>query len=61
MILYLIVGLVWSMFLEYYTTKYFEGPIGESFNWRERTFHIAAWPLSFGYFIYTWIIYKDND
>lgn len=61
MMVYLLIGVLWSMFLEYYTTTHFQGPIGEPFNWRERTFHIGAWPLSLGYFVYTWIKYKDND
>lgn len=53
--IYFLVGTMWCWFLEYYTTKYFEGKMGEPLTWKERAFHILLWPVSFSYFIYTFI------
>lgn len=61
MILYFILGVAWSAFLEYYTTKNFKGAIGAPMTTKERLFHITLWPISLGYFIYTFINYRDYD
>jgi len=58
---YILIGLIWSAFLEYYTGKYFVGAMGAPFIWRERLFHITLWPITLSYFIYTFFKYKDNE
>lgn len=59
--IYLLIGLVWSWWLEYYTGKHFEGKMGAPFTWRERLFHITLWFVSLSYFVYTFIKYNDNE
>lgn len=51
MINYVVVGLVWCLWLEYFTTKNGMG------TWvlRERLFHIALWPVSLAIFIIEFI------
>ena len=48
MLVYLLVGIVWCGWLEWYTTK----ELGASWIWRERIFHVLLWPVSFGIFVY---------
>lgn len=52
MIEYLGLGVIWTLWLEYYTTKHFEGsPLGE-WHWVERFVHIALWPGMVIFFLY---------
>ena len=48
---YILVGTVWSCWLEYFTTKHLEGEYGASWKWLERAFHITFFPISIGTFI----------
>ena len=49
--LYLIIGLIWCGWLEYYTTEQLKGFLGRPWIWRERFFHTRLWPISWGTFI----------
>lgn len=49
--IYIIIGVCWTGWLEYYTTNNFSGKIGSDWTWGERTFHIISWPLSLYVFI----------
>lgn len=51
-ITYVIIGVAWAWWLEYFTTKHLEGTYGEDWKGRERVFHIVLWPCSVGVFIY---------
>ena len=44
------VGCVWSMWLEYFTTKHLEGEFGKDWKWNERIFHITLFPISLAVF-----------
>jgi len=48
---YVTVGCIWSLWLEYFTTKYLEGEYGKDWNWPERLFHIVLFPISLAVFI----------
>lgn len=52
---YITVGCIWSMWLEYFTTKNLEGEYGQAWTWVERVFHIALWPVSLLTFIVSMI------
>jgi hypothetical protein len=52
MILYILVGVLWSWWLEWFTTNNLPGIAGKSWVWRERIFHSLLWPVSLGVFIY---------
>jgi hypothetical protein len=45
---YLLVGILWCWWLEYYTTSM--GMI--NWVWRERIFHTVLWPVSLSIFLY---------
>jgi len=45
---YVIVGLLWTFWLEWYTTK--DGM--NKWVWRERIFHTFAWPISLSVLLY---------
>lgn len=57
-LIYFGLGTIWSWWLEYYTTKYLEGLLGEEWLWRERFFHITFWPVTFSFFIYN--VFKNK-
>jgi hypothetical protein len=61
MIIYLIVGLVWVAWLEYYTTRNLEGEDGRKWNIGERIFHLVVWPFSVGTFIYHFFKAMNDD
>jgi|9_EtaG_2_1085328.scaffolds.fasta_scaffold12084_5 hypothetical protein len=52
MIIYIILGLIWSLWLEYYTTSYIQGEYGSDWSWFERVFHLTLWPYSLIVFLY---------
>lgn len=49
---YLIIGLIWCFWLEWYTTNHVEGTMGRKWLWRERIFHTVLWPFSLSIFLY---------
>ncbi len=49
---YLVIGLIWSLWLEFYTVKSLAMP---DWVWRERFFHIIFWPISLSIFVYTFL------
>ena len=57
MIIYLLIGTIWSFWLEYYTTSNIEGRLGQPWIWKERVFHIVVWPYSLGTFVYA--LYRE--
>jgi hypothetical protein len=56
MIIYLILGLLWLMGFERFTTK-----ISDDIEWsnKERIFHVIAWPLLLVTFL--WRIFNPTD
>ena len=50
-IFYIIPGLIWSGFLEWFTTSKLERIYGEPWQMRERIMHSFLWPLSFLKFV----------
>jgi len=49
---YVLVGILWSLWLEYYTVRSLQMP---DWIWRERFFHIIFWPISLSIFVYTFL------
>lgn len=49
--LYLIPGMLWAGFLEYYTTHNLEGDYAKDWVVVERLFHALLWPISLLIFI----------
>lgn len=54
MITYIIVGLMWCAWLEYYTTKH-QLPEARDWSTRERLFNTLLWPVSLGVFVITFL------
>lgn len=52
---YIVAGIIWTGFLEYYTTTKVEGPAGEPWVLLERILHILFWPVGFLIFTYNFI------
>jgi len=50
--IYILIGVLWCFWLEWYTTNNLPGLAGRSWVWRERIFHSVLWPVSLGIFIY---------
>ena len=48
---YIIPGVLWGGWLEYFTTKNLSEPFNRPWNMPERSMHIFFWPLSFSKFI----------
>jgi len=61
MLYYLLIGVVWSWWLEDYTTSNLDGIYGQPWIWKERAFHILVWPWSFGKFLYEIIKQINNN
>ena len=59
MLVYGLLGIIWSWWLETYTTSNLQGELGRPWVWRERVFHIFLWPWSLGTFVYA-IIREHN-
>lgn len=55
MIYYLVMGVTWTAWLEWYTTRNLEGMLGRDWAIRERIFHCMLWPYSLGIFILEFI------
>jgi hypothetical protein len=53
MLVYLGLGVLWTWWLEYYTTKYLDGRLGEPWNFKERVIQIITWPFGLLVFLYT--------
>ena len=50
--LYLGAGVLWTWWLEYYTTTHLPEELGGDWYWRERFFHIFLWPATLSIFLY---------
>jgi hypothetical protein len=59
--LYLLPGLIWAGYLEYYTTHYLEGEYAKDWVWVERLFHSFLWPISLVIFIIAFIREINNN
>ena len=46
MIIYLLLGLAWTGWLEYYTTSYLEDDMGSAWSMKERFFQCFLWPIN---------------
>ena len=46
MLVYLLLGLAWTGWLEYYTTSYLEGDMGSTWSMKERIFQCLLWPIN---------------
>mgnify|MGYP001590842159 FL=1 len=57
MLVYFILGTIWSWWLEHYTTSNLDDVYGQPWVWKERLFHISLWPWSLVTFIYA--MYKE--
>lgn len=55
MIYYLGIGVCWTAWLEWYTTRNLEGMLGRDWVTRERVFHTLLWPYSLGIFAFEFI------
>lgn len=51
MITYLIIGVVWTGWLEYYTTAHLQSLNGPEWTFKERILQCALWPINFIIFI----------
>ena len=54
-LLYVFIGGLWSLWLEYFTTNNLEGKMGEPWNNFERIMQWVFWPIYFSVFIFNWI------
>lgn len=51
-LLYVVIGIIWSCWLEYFCTSELDSPYDKPFTNSERGFHTAVWPLSLSSFLY---------
>jgi hypothetical protein len=51
---YLIIGVIWAAWLEWFSTTELEYPYNVDWKWKERVFNIVLWPLAFGVFLYNY-------
>ena len=51
MIIYILIGLVWTAWLEYYTTRNLDGELGSEWSNKERIAQCALWPINVTIFI----------
>jgi hypothetical protein len=49
---YLLQGVIWLWYLEWYTTNRLPEPYNKPWTWRQRAYHGLLWPLSLG----TWVL-----
>ena len=52
---YLLIGAIWAMWLEYYTTRNLDHPYNLPWALLERLFHVTLWPYSLGLFVFTFV------
>jgi len=59
---YFIIGVIYSMALETWTTNNLEGRLGQPWTNNERVYHIVLWPLSLSIFVYNFLkeIFKND-
>ena len=48
---YILIGIIWCGWLEWYTTKNPAEGVPRHWIWRERVFHTLLWPVSLSIFI----------
>jgi hypothetical protein len=61
-ILYTIAGVIWAIWLEYYTDKHFDlKKIDKEWTTQERLFHIVLWPLNLTIFIIAFVRGINGD
>ena len=53
---YLMIGLLWTWWLEWFTTTTLQGKYGQPWRFNERLFHSILWPYSLGTFLYAAIV-----
>lgn len=58
LLIYLVLGVIWSAWLEWYTTTYLDGEEGSPWRMSERIVQILLWPYLLGYFLSE--IYKNS-
>ena len=51
-LIYLMIGVAWTWWLEWFTTTTLEGKYGQPWEVKERLFHSLLWPYSLGTFVY---------
>lgn len=49
---YIIIGLCWTGWLEWFSTNELEYPYNMQWTFKERFFHISLWPISLTVFLY---------
>jgi len=54
-LVYGLIGLIWSCWLEYFTTKNLEAPFNEPWVMYERIYHVVLWPYALSVFIYQFL------
>jgi len=52
---YLLLGTIWTLWLEWFCTNNLEGQLGRPFTNPERLFQILIWPGSLAIFIYNFL------
>lgn len=55
MVTYLLIGLIWCFWLEWYTTGNPDVKMNGLWTIRERIFHTLLWPFSLGLFVYEFL------
>lgn len=59
---YIAIGIIWGVWLEYFTTRHLDEYRTEGWNNRERVFHLVLWPYSLGVFLKSAVssMFKDK-
>jgi|11_taG_2_1085331.scaffolds.fasta_scaffold12862_6 hypothetical protein len=59
-LIYTMIGLVWTIFMEVYTTRNLEPPYNKPWNTPERLSHLILWPINLTIFLY-YLFNPGND
>ena len=51
MLIYLLLGVCWCLWLEWYSTTQLEPPYNAPWTLKERLFHTLLWVISFSMFV----------
>lgn len=57
LLLYVLIGCFWAIWLENFTTKYLDDPYNRPWSSSERTIQIAFWPITLLVFLHNF--FKD--
>ena len=53
--IYVMIGIAWALWLEYFTTRNLKEPYNKPWNNTERMFHLTLWPATLLVFVHNFL------